>query len=290
MNFYLGTKKPMVLALGFFDGVHLGHKTLIEKAKGMLDKGDTFALFTIDGTFFKNQSGNIFSTQEREQIFKSYGVEKVLIAKATKRFFNLSSEKFLHILSTRYNLKGIVVGQDFTFGKNASGKVKDIMAFCKNKNIKCQICPIVYSGNQKISATVIKEFLKEGKIEQANQMLGQNYFITGKVVHGRGEGGQKLFPTANVTLSNDKFKLRYGVYATKTEIDGVKYNSVTNYGSCPTFNQEGFTVESFILNYQGNLYGKQIKTEFLSYLRDITKFSSIEELKKQIRKDTEYFL
>ena len=117
-----------------------------------------------------------------------------------------------------------------------------------------------------------------------------NYYISGKVTHGRGVGSKELFPTANILLSKDKFKLKSGVYATLCEIDGVKYNAVTNYGNCPTYEQNDFSIEAFILDFNGNIYEKEIKLEFLSYLREIRKFSSVEELKNQIKEDTEYFL
>ncbi len=290
MDFYSSSQKPIILALGFFDGVHLGHISLFKKAKSMLEKGDSFALFTIDGKFFKNQEGNIFSLQEKRQIFCKHGVDFVISAQASENFFNLSATEFLHILFNNYNIKGVVVGQDFTFGKNAEGNFQTLKNFCQIKGVKCEICPIVYFNGEKISASDIKRELSCGNVKKVNSLLAENYFISGKVVHGRGVGAEQLYPTANLLLSQEKYKIKNGVYATKTTVDGKVYNSVTNYGSCPTFNCDGFSVETFILNYQGNLYEKEIKIEFLSYLRDICKFSSVEELKKQIKKDMEQSL
>ncbi len=290
MDFYSSSQKPIVLALGFFDGVHLGHKSLFEKAKGMLAKGDSFALFTIDGKFFKNNSGNIFSREEKRDLFLKQGVELIISARANEEFFSLSANDFLNILFNNYNIRGIVAGQDFTFGFGAKGNAEALKNFCKEKGVKCEICPIVSVDEEKISAKTIKSRLSCGQIEKVNALLGENYFITGKVIHGRGVGKAELFPTANLSLSEEKYKIKSGVYATKTIIDGKEYNSVTNYGNCPTFEKNDFVVETFVLNYNGNLYGKTIKVEFLSYLRDITRFASIEELKKQIKKDTEYFL
>ncbi len=290
MDFYSKFQKPIVLALGFFDGVHLGHKLLLKKAKSMLEKGDTFALFTIDGKFFKNEYGNIFSYEEKRELYKSQGVEIVISAMASQDFFNLEPSQFLQILFNNYNIKAVVAGQDFKFGKNALGNENTLKEFCKNKGVKCEICPILEYQGKKISSKEIKEKLALGEIEKANQLLGENYFITGKVVHGRGVGKVELYPTANIMLNSEKLKIKSGVYATKTIIDGKSYNSVTNYGSCPTFNQENFSIETFVLNYQGDLYEKQIKIEFLSFIREITKFSSVEELKEQIKKDTEHSL
>ena len=290
MEFYSKSQTPMILALGFFDGVHLGHKSLLEKAKTMLGEGDSLALFTIEGEFFKNKQGNIFSSREKKQIFNDIGVDIVLCAQASQEFFNLSAEEFIEILFANHNIKGVVAGEDFTFGKNAVGNAETLKAICFEKGVDCKICPILCKDGQKISSSTIKNYLSEGKVELVNQMLGMKYYILGKVEHGRGVGSKQLFPTANITLSKDKFRLKSGVYATICEIEGVKYNAVTNYGNCPTYEQDNFSIEAFILNFDGNIYGKEVKLEFLSYLRDIRKFSSVQELKNQIKKDTEYFL
>lgn len=290
MDFYSKSQKPMVLVLGFFDGVHLGHMSLIKKAKTMLKKGDSLAIFTIDGNFFKNKDGNIFSLKEKSQIFASLGVEEIITAQAGEQFFNLSPNEFIENLFYNHNIKGVVVGEDFTFGKNAIGNATLLQKLCKVKAIECEICPILFADGKKISSSSIKACLSEGKVESANQMLGRNYYIIGKVNHGRGVGSKELFPTANISLPLDKFKIKAGVYATACYIDGIKYNGVTNYGNCPTYGEEGFSIETFILDFNGDIYEKEIKLEFLSYLRNISKFSNVTELKKQIKKDTEYFL
>ena len=290
MDFYSNSQTPMVIALGFFDGVHLGHKLLIEKAKTMLEEGDSLAVFTIDGNFFKNSEGNIFSLNEKTQIFKSLGVDLVVTAQACEQFFSLTAEEFVHLLLKNHNIKGVVVGEDFTFGKNALGNAQFLKDLCNSKGIRCEICQILCKDGQKISASNIKKSLSQGDIENANKMLGINYFISGKVVRGRGVGAKDLFPTANISIAGDKFRLKRGVYATQCQIDGVVYNAVTNYGNCPTYGQNDFVIETFILDFNGNIYDRELKIEFLSFLREITKFSSVEQLKKQIKKDTEYFL
>ena len=217
------------------------------------------------------------------------GAKRVIVAEWEEKLFNLSPKEFLTKLVKLHNVKGIVCGQDFTFGKGAQGNVKTLKEFCKDNNIKLKVVKLKRHFTKQISTTLIKEKLLNGKIKTANYLLGDNYFISSVVEHGRGEGTLKTFPTANLKLSPDKFKIKSGVYATKVVVDGKKYNGLTNYGSCPTFNCDNFLVETYILDFSGIIYNKEIKIEFLDYLREIKKFNSPQELKEQIKKDTGYF-
>jgi len=289
MDFFKKSKTPIVLALGFFDGAHLGHREVFSVAKSMCKK-EKFAVFTFGGKLFKNASGNIYTLKEKKLIFKSLGANYVMVAKWDSNLYNMSPQHFLLNLVQNHNVKGIVCGTDFTFGKNAEGNVAFLKEFCTQHDIIFREVNLKTHNNRQISTTLIKEYLINGKIKEANYLLGDNYFVLGKVLHGRGDGSKSVFPTANVVISKEKLKIKSGVYATRLKVDGKYYNALTNYGTCPTFNFKNFIIESHVLDFSNDIYNKDIKIEFLDYLRDIKKFNSAEELKNQIKKDMEYFL
>ena len=290
MDFFNKSTMPIVLALGFFDGAHLGHKEIFSLGKQMCTNGESFAVFTFNGTFFKNNLGNIFTLKEKQEIFKNNGASLIIKADWTQDFCNLTATEFLQILTKNHNIKGLVCGEDFTFGKNALGNVNTLIDFCNENNIKLKVAKIKNYNGKKISSSLIKEKLACGEVKSANIWLGENYFVSGRVVHGRGEGNKKTYPTANLQIPQDKFKIKSGVYATKVKINEQEFNGITNYGNCPTFNCNDFLIETYILNFNGDIYNKDIKIEFLDYLRDIKKFNSAQELKEQIEKDLGYFL
>ena len=288
MDFFEQSTTPIIIALGFFDGAHIGHRKIFSVAKSLCDK-EEFAVFTFNGNLFKNSNGNLYTLKEKLQLFKTLGAKHVVVAEWTKNLYDLSALEFLNKLVSLHNVKGIVCGEDFTFGKGALGNAQVLKEFCNANNIKLKVVSLQKYQNEQISTTVIKEKLACGDIKTANYLLGDNFFISGIVQHGRGEGTAKTFPTANLKIPTDKFKIKSGVYATKVIVDGKEYNGLTNYGNCPTFNCDNFLVETYILNFNGIIYNKEIKIEFLDYLRDIKKFNSTQELKEQIKNDMEYF-
>ena len=290
IDFFTGTKEKIVLALGFFDAVHLGHRKLIEKAKSKVNSGEKLGVFTIDGSFFKNFDGNVYTLQEKCEILKSLGVDYVFCAKATKEFFDTTGQEFLDVLLQKYNISACVCGQDFTFGKNAAYNSSNVRDFCLKNDIRFEEENLHFVEGKKVSTSDIKLKLANGDIKTANKLLVDAYFVTGKVVRGRGEGSGLVFPTANVLPPKDKLELKHGVYATKVLVDGKSYNALTNYGQVPTFEQEKVVIESFILDFKQDIYNKEIKIYFLDYLREIKKFNSANELKAQITRDMEYFL
>lgn len=274
--------KPLSVALGFFDGVHNGHRKLIEIAKS---QGYNTAVFTFKGKFFKNSKGSVYTFAEKAELLKNLGVQYVIYAKTTQDFFNMQATEFLQSFISRFNVKTFVCGKDFTFGKNAEGTIETLRDFCLKHDINFIVADTQTYNGVKISSAKIKEFLKDGQIKTANELLGSPYIITGKVLKGRGVGAKSVFSTANLNINKNKIMLKSGVYATKTFYNGVLYNSLTNFGNCPTFNQQKPLIETHLLNFNGNLYGEKIKIYFLDYLREIKTFNNSKELKEQIQKD-----
>lgn len=278
--------KPLSVALGFFDGVHNGHRKLIYLAQS---QGYNTAVFTFKGKFFKNSKGSIYTFSEKAELLKDLGVEYVIYVKTTQDFFNMGANEFLQSFISRFNVKTFVCGKDFTFGKNAEGTIETLREFCSKHNIKLIVADTQTYNGVKISSAKIKELLKNGQINMANELLGSRYFVTGKVLKGRGVGAKSVFSTANLNINKNKISLKSGVYATKTLYNGVLYNSLTNFGNCPTFNQQKPLIETHLLKFNGNLYGEKIKIYFLDYLREIKTFKNSQELKEQIQKDMGYF-
>lgn len=285
-------EKPMVLALGMFDCVHLAHLMLIKEAKTMAKKaGALSAVFTFTEISPLINKGDklLYTYQERLLRFIEEGVDMVVYKKASDKFAKLSALEFLEILSKSLKLIGLICGEDFQFGKGAAGDVNLLSLYCQKNNIKLKIVKTVYVEGVKVSTSNVKQLLAKGAIEEANALLVKPYKIAGKVIKGLGLGKFLMFATANIKPDKSKALILCGVYYTNTEIDGIKYKSVTNFGNKPTLNNKTETLcETHILGYSGNLYGKIIVVEFLKRIRGIEKFGNTKDLKIQIEKDIEF--
>ncbi|MFA6830322.1 MAG: bifunctional riboflavin kinase/FAD synthetase [Bacilli bacterium] len=273
------------LAIGFFDGVHLGHQRLIDEVRNSIYQPSvlTFSLNMKSGLFSKEPQ-LLLTEEEKERKLEELGIKYDLVLDFTPDVRDLSVNEFL-LLLRNLNCKKIVVGDDFTFGKGGQGKATDLLALEKY-GIEVKIISLLLSSGIKVSSTQIKKYLSEGKIQEANQLLGYDYSLEGIVVKGLQNGRKIGFPTANIILPKEKIRLWKGVYKSLTIIDGVKFKSMTNIGNHPTIDTlPEDIVESHVINFRGDLYGKTIKVVFLEKIRDQQKFSSFEELRDQLRCD-----
>ena len=283
-------KNSVVLALGYFDCVHLGHKEVILKAK-LLSKqlNCKTVVFTFDGNLraviSKDKQSFVFSSKEREKLIYSLGVDEVYFAPANKEFLSLSKREFLNVLNEKYNVRGYVSGADYRFGKNAEGNVEYLTEYAKGKNQTVITVNDVFCEDIKVSTTKVKEFISKGYIKSVNKLLGFSYFLTGKVVHDRAVGRTLGYPTANVEVVKDKQRLKFGVYKGRVLIDNKEYPSLVNYGTRPTFNDDKVVIEAHLLGYSGDLYDREITVLFDGFIREIKTFSSKEELINQLDKD-----
>lgn len=271
------TNKPVVgtvMALGGFDGAHIGHKILIDRAKST---GKTVGVMTISG----GKAGkSLFTDEEKTSVFSSLGVDFVF-ALEFEKIKNLSPEEFIAYLEKECDAKSFVCGTDFRFGKGACGTPKTIKDLGKTVFVE----DILYDGKDKVGATLIKEYLSKGEIEKANALLGFEFFLDGEVVKDRGIGAQIGFPTANIYYPEPKFAISQGVYETRVVVDGKEYKGITNYGARPTFNDEILTTETHLISYTGSLYFQKLRIRFVRKLRDVRKFANEKELKAQLEKD-----
>lgn len=271
-----------VLVLGTFDGVHLGHRYLLEYAK---NKGNVIVCsFLLPPAAVKGQAKAITTAEEKTALLKKYGANEVFL-----QDFNavclLSAEEYLDQICKKFTPSYIVIGVDHKFGKNALGNAKTLIKNEEKYGYKTVIVPPRMDEQGIISSSDIRALLSCGEVSKANKRLGHAYFVSGTVIKGKGLGRKLDFPTANISFSNQKLLCKNGVYATKTLVDGRLYNSMTNIGFNPTVSGESLTVETHIFNFSHEIYGKSIKVYFYSFVREDKKFDSVLELKKQLAND-----
>ena len=283
-------KLKVVLALGYFDSVHIGHQKVIKKAVALAkEKNATPLVYTFGdnprSVFTGEQVKVVYTKDERRELYRLLGVEKACFTTASKTFLSRGKRSFLNLLNSKYDVLGYVCGEDYTFGKGGKGNVAYLKSYAEKIGQFVEICKIVTSGNEKVSSTLVKELLSSGKVKTANELLGREYSISGKVISDRHIGKTLGFPTLNVKLNSDKQRLKDGVYAGYSYIDGVKYQAVINYGARPTFGLDEKLVEAHLIGFDGNLYGKNVTVYFIDFVREVVKFDSVNELVEQLKKD-----
>lgn len=285
-------EQPIVLALGFFDCLHIGHIKLIDECKLLaFKKSCSSAVFTFSNSPFEvlgKNCGQILTFEERLYKLDVLHVDICVKTQFDKSFSQLSPIEFLNNFIKFMSIKGIVVGNDYTFGKHGEGNVELLKKWCDDNSIEISVVDFAVDNGEKIASSKIRELLSNGDLAKANEYLVQPYFIIGQVVRGCQRGRKIGFATANLTYPSDKMQIKSGVYYTRVLIDGVWLKSVTNVGEHPTFDDNNFNIESHVLYYENDLYGKKIIIKFLEKIRDIQKFSSKEDLVNQITKDVEF--
>ena len=267
-------EKGTTLLLGGFDGLHLGHRQLLSCAK-------KYAYPVGVMTIFGGKGDCIFTQEERELVFQKAGVDFVFELSFSK-IKDLNPTEFLAVLQAELSPRMLVCGEDFRFGAGAQG----VPATLKGVDgVAVEVLPLLEVDGKKVSSYAIKKYLASGDIPQANALLGERFFLLGKVVKDRGVGRTLGFPTANILYPQDKFSLKKGVYETRVSVDGKEYKGITNYGARPTFDNQTVCTETYLDGYQGDLYGRRLQVEFVRYLREITKFDGAEALKAQLQED-----
>lgn len=279
---------PIVLALGFFDCIHNGHAELIKNTVRYASiYGAQSALFTFrnDPNVFFGHEKQMYSFIERADALSSLGLDELLYADFDTAFANVSPYEFLDMITDNAPIKHIVVGSDYTFGKNAEGNVNGLIEYCDKKDITVEVVPFVLADGKKLSTSDLKNLVKSGNVSDLNKYLSQPYFMLGDVLHAKHNGTRIGFPTANIAPDKTRLELAQGIYATRIQIDGMLYDAMSNVGAKPTFGDESYTVETFIFDFNGDIYGKSVKLQFICRTRDVTRFSSPEALKQQLTKD-----
>lgn len=283
------------VALGNFDGVHLGHQKIIAvcvslaKKEGLASVVWSFAehpgKFLGGGKSF----GSILNLQEKTRLFMEMGVD-LFMAENFAAVRDLSPREFCRkILVETCRARVVVCGFDFRFGKGAQGTGETLKEILEPQGVRVVVVEPVLQNGEKVSSTAIRAFLEAGDMESAARLLGRPYFVSLPVEHGK-ELGRKLgFPTINQNFPADFAPLKKGVYAVRVNFDGKEYRGVCNIGSRPSVDDgEKVNIETHILDFSGDLYGKTIRVNFDSFLRNEKKFATLEELKNQVRLDKEH--
>ena len=283
---------PTVVALGYFDSVHIGHRKVLERAKTLAaELGATVTAFTFDGNLRAALSlkGDkfVYNLKERTEIFNELGIFDLFVQRVDFNFLSIAKLAFLNRLNKKMNIKAYVCGEDYKFGKFAKGTTEDLIKYANANGQRVEIVETLTDGGKKISSSRIKSLLAAGEIEAANKLLARPYSFRGTVVKDRGVGATLGFPTANLKVEKNKQPLKEGVYGGHLFIDGKEYKAVINFGRRPTFDNNDFMIEAHVLDYSGDLYDKTITLFFDFFIRETRKFLSAEELQKQISFDAE---
>lgn len=291
VDFNDSCNRPIALALGFFDCIHKGHEALVRSTIDYALKNSicsAILTFCNDPNLFFSKDKQIYTFDDRISVLKAIGMDFVISAEFNKAFATLSPYDFLHALTSRFNVKAIFIGADYTFGDGASGDANYLADFCKENDILLTILPYEMACGEKLSTRNLKMLVKSGEVDQLNQYLSSPYFVKGKILHERHDGTNIGFPTANIKPNPDRLPLANGIYATYCIIDKKKYMSMTNVGAKPTFCDNSISIESYIFDFSKDVYDKEIEVIFIKKMRDIVQFDSVEQLKQQLEKDEQH--
>jgi riboflavin kinase / FMN adenylyltransferase len=287
--------KNAVITIGNFDGVHIGHQALfhevVEKAES-LDGTSIVMTFEPHPVRVLKQNGHlplITLYEQKVELIENSGVDVLICVPFTKEFAAISAKEFVEdILIKSIGMKAIVVGKDYTFGKNREGDINLLKTYAKNLGFEVIVADWIQTsknGPGRISSTRTRELVMAGKVDEAQKLLGRYYQLRGIVTAGRNRGGRLLgFPTANINL-HDELCPKNGVYAVTVDCMGKTFQGVANIGYSPTFDDHVFSVEVHILDFNENIYGQNIRVNFVQRIRDEEKFSNISELSDEIKKD-----
>ena len=285
--------KPSVITIGTFDGVHIGHKKIINQLTSISSKNNLISILL---SFFPHpkmvlQNDNelklINTIQEKEGLLNSLNLDYLIIKKFTKEFSRLSALEFVRdILVNKLNAKHIIIGYDHHFGRNRTANIEQLKEFGELYDFKVTEILAQDIDDIAISSTKIRKALINGEIRLANKFLGYNFFFSGDVIHGNNIGKTISFPTANIKI-DAPYKLvpKNGVYIVKTIIDNQITFGMMNIGYNPTFNGKQKSIEIHFINFNKNIYHKNLTIEMISRIRNEIKFNTVEDLKKQLEQD-----
>lgn len=282
-----------IYALGFFDGVHIGHAALLEACRALArEAGCRCGAVTFGAhpdTLVHNQTPVLLNTpRDRELLLREkFHMQTVLTLPFDERMRTMAWEDFLEMLCRDHGAVGFVCGDDFRFGYKGRGNADSLQNWCLGKGLPCTVVPEQTLDGIRVSSTYIRSQIETGDMATAVRFLGHPHILRGTVVHGRALGRKLGVPTANLRLVPGTVVPRFGVYACRCIIDGVAYPAVTNIGTRPTVEGQSVTVEPWILDYSGDLYGREITLEFYFFLRPEQKFPDLETLQAEIRRNAE---
>ena len=286
-------KKDMLLTIGVFDGVHLGHKYLLSQLAEHARQQDLLSGVVT----FRQHPQEVLSPQtrlpfltdlaERTNLLKNEGVEAIIPLSFTSEIAQLSARQFVSLLMRYLRMRGLVIGPDFTLGRNREGNIDSLRTLGQDMNFTVTVIPLIMINGEVVSSTAIRNALANGDMKRVLNLAGHPFSLNGRVTSGTGRGLELGFPTANLDIVPEQALPADGVYATWAYIDGKAFKSMTNVGKRPTFGGSQRTVEVYVLDYHSDLYGCELRIDIMARLRSEGRFDTVDKLKKQITEDIE---
>ena len=285
--------KPSIVTIGTFDGIHEGHTSLLTN---MINNKNNLIPIVISfnkspkDIINKKNSKMIFELNEKKKIIQEIGIEKIIDIDFNQEIQELNCKDFIEILKYSLNMEVLILGEDTLLGKDRKGYQNGLIEILNSFGSKLIPIPNKKDIKSKISSSQIKKSISDGDIEKANLLLGRKFFIKGKVIEGAKIGASLGYPTANIQYNDNLVIPKDGVYKTETHVDGETYLSATSIGDNPTFNGSEKTIETFIIDFEEDIYNKDIEVSFLEFIRDQIKFNDVESLKKRMSDDINYIV
>jgi len=289
----LSPDKDMLLTIGVFDGVHLGHKHLISRLKelarqqGLASGVVTFRQHPQEVLSPQKKLPFLTSIAQRINLLKNEGIDAIIPLSFTARLARLSARQFLELLQKHLRMRGVVIGPDFALGRNREGDTETLRRLGEEMGFSVSVVPPLIIDGEVVSSTAIRKALAKGDMKRVQKLTGRPFRLQGRVVPGAGRGVKLGFPTANLDIEAEQALPPDGVYVSQAHIDERGYFSLTNIGKRPTFGRGERLVEVYLLDGDSDLYGRELEIDLLERLRGEKKFDTAEELKKQIAQDVE---
>ena len=285
---FVQIKGKSAVALGFFDGVHVGHKAVIENAVKYSRENNIPAVVWTFLNSPKKASLSITDNDERKAFFEALGVDILIVFPFSDDVKGLTKDKFVNtVLKENLNAQRVFCGFNYSFGAGGKGTPEELKQLCEKQDISVEISKEISVDGETVSSTRIREYIENGFPEKASRLLGRPYSISGTVTNGKKLGRTLGFPTANVHIPENKVFPKDGVYLTVTSFEEKSLYGITNIGTNPTVDEKIRRAENFIFDFGEDIYGKEIKIEFLRFIRGERKFDSVELLAAQVKKDIE---
>ena len=287
----LSPRKDMIITIGVFDGVHLGHQHLISRLKESARRQNLLSgVVTFDqhpSAVLSPETDIPFLTDvaTRSSILKNEGVNAIIVLSFTSELAQLSAREFISLLKKHLRMRELLIGSDFVLGHNQGGDIKALRRLGREMNFSVTVVPPLEIAHEVVSSTSIRNALANGDIEKVTRLTGRPFRLHGRVTRGSGRGEEMGFPTANLSMEPQQAIPADGVYATRAYINDKNYKSMTNIGTCPTFEGTERTVEVYILDYDNDLYGQDLKIDIIKRLRDEKQFTTVQQLVKQMAED-----
>lgn len=293
-NFKTKLKYPTYIALGSFDGLHLGHMYLINRTAELSKENNAKSMICT----FKNHPLSVINKEicpklimdndTKIDLLQNTGIDIVNLANFDKGFMKITPEEFIKNMVNFYNAKGIVVGFNYRFGYKNLGDVEMLQKYSSILGYKLYVCEAISINHEIVSSSKIRHLIAEGNITKANELLGRSHTIIGKVVKGKQLGRTIGFPTVNLDYNKEYILPKGGVYYTVVEYDNCLYKAITNIGYNPTVEGGKLSVETHILNFDKQIYGEVVKINFVNRIRDEVRFNTMDELREQLLRDKNY--